>query len=84
MRVLITGGAGFIGSHVADELLRRGHVVRALDNLSPAVHGPERRRPDYLSREVEPSSTWPPRWESARACIESPTTAPTTCRGQRR
>ena len=52
-RVLITGGAGFIGSHVADELLRRGHAVRALDNLSPAVHGPERRRPDYLSPEVE-------------------------------
>ncbi|MFT3772779.1 MAG: NAD-dependent epimerase/dehydratase family protein [Minicystis sp.] len=51
--VLITGGAGFIGSHLADELLRRGHRVRALDNLSPAVHGPERRRPDYLSPDVE-------------------------------
>lgn len=51
--VLITGGAGFIGSHVADELLRRGHRVRALDNLSPYVHGPERRRPDYLSPDVE-------------------------------
>jgi dTDP-L-rhamnose 4-epimerase len=51
--VLITGGAGFIGSHLADELLRRGHRVRALDNLSPQVHGPERRRPDYLSKDVE-------------------------------
>jgi dTDP-L-rhamnose 4-epimerase len=51
--VLITGGAGFIGSHVADELLQRGHRVRVLDNLSPAVHGPERRRPDYLSKDVE-------------------------------
>ena len=34
MRVLITGGAGFIGSHLADELLAQGHSVQALDNLS--------------------------------------------------
>jgi UDP-glucose 4-epimerase len=34
MRFLITGGAGFIGSHLADELLRRGHRVHALDDLS--------------------------------------------------
>src|SRR5688572_5338923 len=34
MRVLITGGAGFIGSHLTDELLRHGHAVHALDNLS--------------------------------------------------
>ena len=34
MRVLITGGAGFIGSHLADELVRQGHVVHAIDNLS--------------------------------------------------
>ncbi|MFL6215627.1 MAG: NAD-dependent epimerase/dehydratase family protein [Blastocatellia bacterium] len=51
--VLITGGAGFIGSHLADELLRHGYRVRALDNLSPQVHGPDARRPDYLDREVE-------------------------------
>ena len=52
-RILITGGAGFIGSHLADELLAHGHVVKALDNLSPQVHGPERQRPNYLSPEVE-------------------------------
>lgn len=52
-QVLITGGAGFIGSHVAEELLANGYRVRVLDNLSPQVHGPERRRPDYLSRDVE-------------------------------
>jgi UDP-glucose 4-epimerase len=34
MRVLITGGAGFIGSHLADSLLRAGHVVAVIDNLS--------------------------------------------------
>lgn len=51
--VLITGGAGFIGSHVADELLAAGHRVRALDDLSPQVHGPDTRRPEYLSDDVE-------------------------------
>jgi len=51
--VLIAGGAGFIGSHVSNELLSRGYTVRALDNLVPQVHGPDRRRPDYLSRDVE-------------------------------
>ncbi len=52
-RVLITGGAGFIGSHVADQLLARGCAVRALDALDPQVHGPERRWPDYLAPGVE-------------------------------
>jgi dTDP-L-rhamnose 4-epimerase len=52
-RVLITGGAGFIGSHLANELLEQGYEVRALDNLSPQVHGSERKRPDYLNPEVE-------------------------------
>jgi dTDP-L-rhamnose 4-epimerase len=53
MLILITGGAGFIGSHVADELLRRGHRVRALDNLSPQVHGSNATRPAYLEPGVE-------------------------------
>lgn len=51
--ILITGGAGFIGSHLADELLQHGYRVRALDNLSPQVHGPQRRRPEYLDPAVE-------------------------------
>ena len=53
MQILITGGAGFIGSHVADELLRHGHRVRALDNLAPQVHGPHAMRPPYLEPGVE-------------------------------
>lgn len=52
-RVLITGGAGFIGSHLADELLRHGYRVRALDNMSPQVHGDDCARPAYLSDDVE-------------------------------
>ncbi len=51
--VLITGGAGFIGSHLALELLERGYKVRALDNLSPQVHGSEQKRPSYLPDDVE-------------------------------
>jgi dTDP-L-rhamnose 4-epimerase len=51
--VLITGGAGFIGSHLADELLAHGYRVRVLDSLDPQVHGESRRRPDYLAQEVE-------------------------------
>jgi dTDP-L-rhamnose 4-epimerase len=49
---LITGGAGFIGSHVASELLDRGYRVRALDDLNPQVHE-QRRRPAYLDTDVE-------------------------------
>src|SRR4051812_2177495 len=52
-RILLTGGAGFIGSYVADELLAHGYTVRILDSLIAQVHGPERRRPSYLSRHVE-------------------------------
>ena len=50
-RVLITGGAGFVGSHLADALLEHGCEVRIYDNLSPQVH-PD-GRPSYLSDEVE-------------------------------
>ena len=51
MRVLVTGGAGFIGSHLADRLLAAGHEVRAYDSLDPQVHpgGP----PTYLDPAVE-------------------------------
>src|SRR5947209_18352892 len=51
-RVLITGGAGFIGSHLADELLSAGYQVRALDSLVSQVHEGS-ARPSYLDGEVE-------------------------------
>lgn len=51
--LLITGGAGFIGSHLATELLQHGYQVRILDNLMPRVHGPERQRPAHLDRRAE-------------------------------
>jgi dTDP-L-rhamnose 4-epimerase len=52
-RVLITGGAGFIGSHAADVLLAAGYQVRLLDNLTMQVHGTSRRPPVYLDRDAE-------------------------------
>ena len=52
MHVVLTGGAGFIGSHLADELLEHGHSVRVLDNLDPQVHR-TRQRPAYLRPDIE-------------------------------
>jgi dTDP-L-rhamnose 4-epimerase len=51
MRVLITGGAGFIGSHLADRFLEEGYQVRVLDSLDFRIH--PRGRPKTLSSEVE-------------------------------
>jgi dTDP-L-rhamnose 4-epimerase len=61
VRVLVTGGAGFIGSHVVDELVVGGFEVRVLDNLSPAAHAIE---PSYLN----------PRAEYVRGSVTEPDT----------
>jgi dTDP-L-rhamnose 4-epimerase len=53
MKVLITGGAGFVGSHTADALIEGGHAVRVFDNLDPQVHGENPSIPEYLNPKAE-------------------------------
>lgn len=50
-RVLVTGGVGFIGSHLVDGLVKSGYTVRILDNLDPQVHG--NKIPPYLNKKAE-------------------------------
>jgi dTDP-L-rhamnose 4-epimerase len=52
-RILVTGGAGFIGSFLTDELVERGHEVLIYDALVPQVHGPDEALPDYLNPDAE-------------------------------
>lgn len=52
-KILITGGAGFIDSHLCDELLKNNYSITVLDNLSDQVQGEGHTRPEYLNEQVE-------------------------------
>ena len=51
-RILVTGGAGFIGSHTVDLLIENGYDTIIMDNLEPQVHGVEQIKPEYVNKEA--------------------------------
>ncbi len=68
--ILVTGGAGFIGSHLVDALVERGARVRVLDSLEPQVHGAAREIPVYFNPTAELVKGDVRDRELLRSCLE--------------
>jgi dTDP-L-rhamnose 4-epimerase len=71
MRVLVTGAAGFIGSHIVEALVDRGHEVVSLDAMLPQAHGrhPSQPAPPVNGRPAEPLTQVPDGRPTTRACL---------------
>ncbi len=52
-KILVTGGAGFIGSHIVDSLIEKGYDVKIYDNLAEQVHGAGKKKPPYLNKNAK-------------------------------
>src|SRR3989344_9190634 len=51
-KILVNGGAGFIGAHLVDGLIKKGYRVRVMDNLFKQIH-PSGKLPDYFNKKAE-------------------------------
>jgi len=76
MRYLVTGGAGFIGSHIVERLLKEGHFVRVLDNFSSGKH----ENIDTAKRGLSPEGTVPS-LEVIKGDIRDKATCDKACQG---
>ena len=74
--MLVTGGAGFIGSHLVDALVERGDRVRVLDSLDPQVHGDDATSPSLIAGHVDAG-----RVEFIRGDVTDPTVVETALEG---
>src|SRR5260370_38779509 len=66
---LVTGGAGFLGSHLVDALLRQGHLVRVLDDLSSGHRENLPRQIQFLHGDITDPTTVEEAFEGIDACF---------------
>ena len=68
-RALVTGGAGLIGSHIVDLLIREGWIVRILDNLEPNTH--KHGKPEWVNPKAEFRQGFVQDYDTMRSALEN-------------